>query len=264
MLENVLRRAVLHHFAQVEERRIVRDAAGLLHIVRDHDDRVIFFELEREFFDSGRGDGIEGRGGFVHQEDFGAGREGAGDAEALLLTAGDAERGFLQAVLHLIPKRRAAEAFFHNLVERALLRDALEARAVGDIVVNAFRKRIRLLEDHADGAAERDGIDILVHIDAGEPNVARDAAAGDEIIHAIQRAQKRGFPAARRADERRDSVSFDIQGNILQRLVVAVEKVDVFAAKTDIRINGRAACERCVSDAHFVNHARSPSERFIQ
>ena len=64
-----------------------------------------------------RGDGVERGGRFVHQNDFRLDGDGAGDAEALLLAAGQAERAGVQPVLHLVPQRRAAQAAFHNAVQ---------------------------------------------------------------------------------------------------------------------------------------------------
>src|SRR5699024_2517545 len=43
----------------VEEAGAVRDTGGLLHIVRDDDDRVVVLQLVDEFFDRQRGDGVE-------------------------------------------------------------------------------------------------------------------------------------------------------------------------------------------------------------
>ena len=76
------------------------------------------FQLENQVLDLGSGDGIEGRGGLVHQQDFRVDGQGAGDAEALLLAAGEAGAGFLlQIVLDLVPERRVLERFLDDFVE---------------------------------------------------------------------------------------------------------------------------------------------------
>lgn len=247
-------RTVFDHFAQVEEGGVVGDAAGLLHIVRDHDHGVMFFEGEGEFFDARGGNRIEGRGRFVHQKDFGAGREGACDAKALLLAAGDTKRGFFEAIFHFVPNGRLAKARFYDFIEIGLFRDAFETRAVGDIVVNAFRERVRLLEYHADLATKHDGIDVAVNVHAREENFAGDAATVDEVIHAVQRAEKCGFPATGRSDERGDAVSFDVEGNVFQRLEIAVVQAHGAAGKADVRINRDTACQCRVSDGDVLDH----------
>jgi hypothetical protein len=53
------------------------------------DDSVLAFELEDEVFDLRGRDRVEGGGWLVHEENFGIDGEGAGNAHALLLTAGE-------------------------------------------------------------------------------------------------------------------------------------------------------------------------------
>ena len=79
----------LDHLAVEEEAGVLSHARGLLHVVSHDDDSVLRLQLEDEVFDLGGGDGIEGGGRLVHQEDFGIDCEGAGDAHALLLAAGE-------------------------------------------------------------------------------------------------------------------------------------------------------------------------------
>ena len=98
--------AVLAHL-DAEERGHVRDARGLLHVVRDDRDRVLALELVDEILDARRRDRIERRRGLVHEDHVRLDRERARDAEALLLAAGEAERVLLQTVLDLVPERRA-------------------------------------------------------------------------------------------------------------------------------------------------------------
>ena len=58
--------------------------------------------------------GIERGTGLVEQQHFGIHRQPARDAKALLLAAGKRVGGFVQLVLHFIPKRGAAQALFHD------------------------------------------------------------------------------------------------------------------------------------------------------
>src|SRR5688572_361355 len=58
---------VLDQFSQVEEGRIIRDARGLLHIMRDDHNREILLQVENQFLDLGRGNRVERGRGFIHQ-----------------------------------------------------------------------------------------------------------------------------------------------------------------------------------------------------
>src|SRR5262249_1145224 len=100
---------------QAEEGGAVGDASSLLHVVGDDDDREATFEAVDQVLDRAGGNRVEGRGGLVEEEDVGFDRDRAGDAEALLLAAGEAERGVLEAVFDLVPEGRAAERFLDPL-----------------------------------------------------------------------------------------------------------------------------------------------------
>src|SRR5271166_352844 len=83
--------------------------------------------------------------------------------------------------------------------------EAIEAQAEGDIVEDAHRERVRLLEDHADVAPHHDGIDILrVDVLAEEMDVALETEAIDQVVHAVEAAQHRALAAAGRSDEAGD------------------------------------------------------------
>src|SRR6476661_6317677 len=73
----------LDELAEVEEGRPVRDARGLLQVVRDDDDGQLALQLVDELLDLLRRDRVERRRWFVEQQDLGIVGECAGDAEAL-------------------------------------------------------------------------------------------------------------------------------------------------------------------------------------
>ena len=134
-------------------------AAGLLHVVGDDDDGVVLLQLVDQFLDRDRGDGVERGAGLVHEDDLGLDGDGPGDAEALLLAAGEAEARWCEAVLDLVPEAGAAEAPLDRFVEAGLSLMPVEAQAVGDVFVDRLRERVRLLEDHADALAQLDDVD---------------------------------------------------------------------------------------------------------
>ena len=52
---------VFHNFSEKEKRRIVRHTHCLLHVMRNHDNRIIFFQLHRKVFDLWCGDRVKRR-----------------------------------------------------------------------------------------------------------------------------------------------------------------------------------------------------------
>ena len=62
-------------------------------------------------------DRIERGARLVHEDDLGLDGDRAGDAQALLLAAGERQRAVVEAVLHLVPQRGAAQALLDRLVE---------------------------------------------------------------------------------------------------------------------------------------------------
>ncbi len=122
---------------------------------------------------------------------------------------------------------------------------AVDARAVGDVLVDRFRERVRLLEHHADARAQHHRIDVPgVGVLAFDLERAGDAAAVDRVVHAVDAAQERGLAAARRADEGGDGAIGDVDRDVEQRLLVAVEDVDVARATLVGAPDDRAAPAR--------------------
>jgi hypothetical protein len=86
---------------------------------------------------------------------------------------------------------------------RALLVLALDAETVGDVLVDGFGERVRLLEDHADALAQLDDVHArVVDVDPVDPDLAGgDARAVDQVVHAVEAAQERALAAAGGPDE---------------------------------------------------------------
>ena len=86
------------------------------------------------------------------------------------------------------------------------------------------------MEDHADTAAEGDGVDagaVDVFV-VDEDATAADAGAGDAVIHAIEAAKEGGFAATGGADEGGDLIAGDREVDLFEGGGVAVGEVDVF------------------------------------
>src|SRR4029079_5698818 len=106
--------------AHREERGGVADAGRLLHVVSHDDDRVVLAELAHQLLAPEGRDRVERRRRLVHQDHLGVDRERAGDAQPLLLPAGERHPVRLELVLDLVPERRPAEAPLGDLVEVGL------------------------------------------------------------------------------------------------------------------------------------------------
>src|SRR3954453_677370 len=212
-----------------EEGHSVADPGGLLHVVRDDDDRVASLDLMHQVLDAGGCDWIERRARLVHQDDLRLNREGSGDAEALLLTARQAEARRLQPVLHLVPQRGAAQRLLDNIVELALLQPASDARAVRDVVIDALRERVGFLEYYADVTADLCRRNVrAVEIDAVVLDRSFDAGADDGVVHSVEAPQHGAFAAARLSDEGNDFVGSHFQRDLAHRPEVAVVHGQIF------------------------------------
>ena len=69
-----------------------------------------------ELLDGGRGLGVQGGGRLVQEEDLGLHGQGAGDAQPLLLAAGEERAAPVEGILHLVPERHAAQRLLHDAV----------------------------------------------------------------------------------------------------------------------------------------------------
>ncbi len=94
--------------------------------------------------------GVNGAGGFVHDEDLRVGEDGAGESDKLFLAGGKPAAAF--ADLGVVAVGQCGDEFvgvdalcrFHNLVV------ARAEFAVTDVVANRAREQVRLLEDDAE------------------------------------------------------------------------------------------------------------------
>src|SRR4029453_8623392 len=59
---------------------------------------------------------------------------------------------------------------------------------------------------------------------AFDPNLSGHPRTRDDVIHPVHRAQERALAAARRTDERRDQLGWQLHGDVEQRLVRSVEE----------------------------------------
>src|ERR1019366_7599015 len=177
---------------EIHEGGLVRYTRGLLHVVGNDGDCIVLRQFLDQFLDLGGRNRIERRAGLVEQDHLGPHRDGAGDAEPLLLAAGQAEARGVQLVLDLVPQRAAAQRLFDAAVHLGSGNLLVEPDAERDVLIDRHRKRRRLLEHHADPRAQQIEIEFGIE-DAGgiQQYLTRGALAGIQIIHSIEDPQQR-------------------------------------------------------------------------
>jgi hypothetical protein len=122
--------------------------------MRDDNDGVVELELLDQLLDLCRRNRIERRTGLIEQDHLWPHGDGARDAQALLLAAGEAQAVRLQFILDLVPQSRAAQGLLDATVNFGLREALIETNTEGDVVVDRHRKRRRLLKHHADAGAQ--------------------------------------------------------------------------------------------------------------
>ena len=145
--------------------------------------------------------------------------DGPGNAQTLVLAAGQPKGRLVQTVLDFVPKGRPLEAALHRLVQRAAVPDAADPQAVGDVLVDRLGEGRRPLEDHAHLLPQLDHVSSAIEdLLAIDENAAGGADVVDQVVHAVQAAEQGRLAAARRADQGRNLVAGEIDDDIVQGL----------------------------------------------
>ncbi|MPN09027.1 hypothetical protein SDC9_156315 [bioreactor metagenome] len=232
--------------------------------MRHDDHRILCLQLQHQVFNLGGGDGVQRAGRLIHQQHFRLHRQAAGDAQALLLPAGDGHGALFQVVLHLIPEGGLRKRAFNDLIQLRLALGAVHSRAIGNVVVDGHGKRVGLLKHHAHPLAQHvhfhpGGVDIF----PVQQKSARDAAAGDEIVHPVKGFEQRGFAAAGRPDKGRHLSGGYPHGDVFERLKVGIPQIGIPYVKGDAcgafgRISGCACVEFKIGHLSALPGATAP------
>ncbi len=132
-------------------------------------------------------------------------RQRPGDAQPLLLAAGQRAAGRPQPAVHLVPQAGPAQAGLHDVVLVGDL-DAGQLQPARHVVVDRHRReRVRLLEHHADPPAHLGRpLARVVDVVAVEQHLAGQRGAADHLVHPVEDPQEGGLAAAGRPDQRGD------------------------------------------------------------
>src|SRR5579862_2714857 len=227
----------LDQAAEQEKARVIGDARRLLHIVRHDNDGATVLKLEDEILDLCRGDGVERGARFVEQQNFRIYRQGAGDAQTLLLAAGESIGRLMQLVLDLFPQRGAAQALFHRFPQRGAAAGTVDPQAIRDVLENRLGERIGALKHHAHAAADVVYVE-MENVVAIQPDLAFHAAVADGFVHPVEGAQKGGLAAAGGSNECCDLPVIHLHGDVAQSLKGAVIEIEAVGAEFSWRGSG--------------------------
>ena len=146
----------------------------------------------------------------VHADDAWSGDEGAGDGDALLLTAGQLADCLFELLVGQID---LARNFPHLLVDFRLFQ-LFELQAERDVVVHRHRREQRV-------ALEYDADVALLNRHMGNILLVHRHRAGDRLNKAGDGAQGGRFAAAGRAEEGKELPFLHVHVDIVQRLKIA-------------------------------------------
>ncbi len=195
-----------------EHHHLVGDLADHAHLVRDQDDgdAQAAVDVPEQLQDGVRGFRVQRRRGLVAQQDFRVRGQGACDAHALLLPAGQPAR--VAAVLVL--QAHEFQEFIHP--PRDLRRaGARHAQRQGDVVEHRLGgQQVEMLEDHADAAAQRDQSVVVQRADV---HAVDEHLPVRRRLQPVDGAQQAGFARAAAADDAEDAAGRDVQVDVLQR-----------------------------------------------
>ena len=213
--EQLFRCALLDDDALVHEHHAVGHVAGERHLVGDHQHRQARRRQPAHDVEHLADHlGVEGRGRLVEQQHLGVHGEGAGDGDALLLTAGELARLGVDERLHahaLEEPHRVLLALGAAAAQRLHLTDdaVLQHVHVGE--------EVELLKDHADAGAVARQVEAR-RADGLAAVLDRAAVGRFEAVHA---AQQRGLAGAAGADDAHDLAGAHVEVDVAQHAVVA-------------------------------------------
>ena len=137
----------------------------------------------------------------------------------------EGKAALLEFVLGLIPEGRLPQGGFYQLIHIPL--EAINAGPKGNVLVDRFRKWVGLLENHANAPTHLDWVDpLVIKVLAIKQHSAGEAAALDQIIHAVESPQNRGFAAAGRTNKGCYFPLGDFHENIVDSNIFAVAVAD--------------------------------------
>ena len=167
----------------------------------------------------------------------------------------------VEPVLEVVPQADLGQRRLDRLVELGALQVlalAMDAQAEDHVFIDRNGQRIGALEHHADRFAQFDQRNVrVVDVLAQDLDFAGGGDVAVALVDAVEAAQQGGLAAAGRPDERGDEAVLDVDGDVDQRLELAVPQVQV--AGRDAVAGGDRSSENPVDV--FVSLAGWPGAR---
>ena len=176
-----------------------------------HDGQVqLAVDLGQQLQDRRGGLRVEGAGGLVAQQDLWLGRQGTGDADALLLAPGQLRRVLLGVVRQADAVEQFGDALVDGLARQVAGQGQRQRHVVGD---GLGRQQVEVLEDHADLLAETAQ---AVGVQGGDFfTIHRDLATAG-LFQAVDQAQQGAFTRTRVANQAKHLAVLDAQAGGVQ------------------------------------------------
>lgn len=247
MAEDLFGITFLHHLTHVHEDDMVGNAECLAQRVGDHHDGVGSLQFGKEFFYLVAADRVECTCTLVGEQIGRLHSQTASQTETLLLSTTQAGCRSVETLLDLIPQSHGAQIVAHDLVLLMTVADAVDAAAVGHIVVDAHRQRAGTLWHQADVTAKfrEAAAASLEDVCTVEGDLTGHAQAFYAVVETVERAKQRTLAATGGADDASDLVAGNLHVDVLQYVC----PMDI-----DVEVTGLKARSRGVSK--FVGHGK--------
>src|SRR5215207_3389962 len=208
--QDVLRGAELHDLPVLHDRHPVAERERLVQVVRDEDDRPLdlALDVQKQVLHVASDQGVERREGLVHQENLLLGRQGSGEPDALLHTAGELRYELVALPLQADHVQRLLRAL------PALLRgDALDLESERDVVEDGpVGQEPEVLEDHPDLSAPY--LPALLGRHLGDVLAVEVDPPLGRLDEPVDHPQERRFAAPREPDDHEDLTRNHIKGRV--------------------------------------------------
>ncbi|MNZ76267.1 hypothetical protein D3C78_947680 [compost metagenome] len=197
----------------IHHRNPVADPADHVHLVGDQHNGQLQFtvDLSQQLQNRGRGLRIECTGGFVAEQDFRLGGQGAGNADALLLATGQLRRILFRVLGQADTGQQFADADVDFLARQLAGQGQWQRDVVGH---GLGRQQVEVLENHPDLLAETPQV---VGVERGDIFTVNDDLAAAWGFQAVYQAQQGTFAGTGVADQSEYLAVFDTQVGRVQR-----------------------------------------------
>ena len=228
MGENILHRAAFGNFAVGNDGHVGADLFNYRHFVGDDDDRnaQTAVDIPQQRKNGTGGFGVKGAGGFVTQQNLGAGGQGTGDGDALLLAARKL-RGIGVGLVSQVYDLQQLFGAGHG----CLFLHPRNFKGEADVLQGgALHQQVELLKDHTHTAAGFvQGLGI--HSTQVDP-VKHNGAAGG-LFQKVHTPYQGRFAGAAHTDDAVNLAGQNVKADILQGVYLAGFGVESFGKVLD-------------------------------